>query len=446
MGIYKTHLNGDIIFANESLAKIFKSKSVEELKSQKILDFYKNPSDRTEIISKLKNEGKLEQYELEMITTSGETLNMLLSANLTGNIISGMLMDITQRKFTEKALKDNEEKYRTLFEANPNHTILVSSDGVILDANSSAARFSGLSTDELIGKNFSDLGIFSEDNLSFAREKFSRALEGETLKPFQYRLINKNGEYSWIETQLVPIKKDGMINSILIIDTDITDRKNATDRLKSSLNEKKILIKEIHHRVKNNMQIITSLLNLQIQHLDGEEIVAATVLKESQNRVRSMAMIHEKLYLSKDFTHIRFEDYIKRLLSDLLYSYNTNLDQVKLVVDVEDVNLNMETAVPCGLIISELISNSLKYAFPEEKKGQIKVSLQQVPQDPRFILTVADDGVGLPPDLDLKNITTLGLELVYNLTQQIDGEIELDCSQGTKFKIRFNELEYKKRI
>ena len=266
------------------------------------------------------------------------------------------------------------------------------------------------------------------------------------MKPFQYRLINKNGEYSWIETQLVPIKKDGMINSILIIDTDITDRKNATDRLKSSLNEKKILIKEIHHRVKNNMQIITSLLNLQIQHLDGEEIVAATVLKESQNRVRSMAMIHEKLYLSKDFTHIRFEDYIKRLLSDLLYSYNTNLDQVKLVVDVEDVNLNMETAVPCGLIISELISNSLKYAFPEEKKGQIKVSLQQVPQDPRFILTVADDGVGLPPDLDLKNITTLGLELVYNLTQQIDGEIELDCSQGTKFKIRFNELEYKKRI
>lgn len=157
-------------------------------------------------------------------------------------------------------------------------------------------------------------------------------------------------------------------------------------------------------------------------------------------------MIHEKLYLSKDFTHIRFEDYIKRLLSDLLYSYNTNLDQVKLVVDVEDVNLNMETAVPCGLIISELISNSLKYAFPEEKKGQIKVSLQQVPQDPRFILTVADDGVGLPPDLDLKNITTLGLELVYNLTQQIDGEIELDRSQGTKFKIRFNELEYKKRI
>jgi PAS domain S-box len=207
VGIYKTHLNGDIIFANESLARIFKSKSVEELKSKKIIDFYKNHSERKEIIHRLKKEGKLEQYELEMVSTTGETVNMLLSANLTGNIISGMLMDITQRKFTETALKDNEEKYRTLFEANPNHTILVSSDGVILDANSSAVRFSGLSTDELVGKNFSDLGIFSEENLSFVREKFSLALEGETLKPFQYRLINKKGKYSWIETQLVPIKK-----------------------------------------------------------------------------------------------------------------------------------------------------------------------------------------------------------------------------------------------
>jgi Signal transduction histidine kinase len=237
-----------------------------------------------------------------------------------------------------------------------------------------------------------------------------------------------------------------VINSILIIDTDITDRKNATDKLKSSLNEKKVLIKEIHHRVKNNMQIISSLLNLQSQHLKDDEKVAATVLKESQNRVRSMAMIHEKLYQSKDFTHIRFEDYIKRLLSDLFYSYNTSSDQVKLVVDVEDVNLNMETAVPCGLIISELFSNSLKYAFPEGRVGEIKVSLKQETDDQRFVLTVADDGVGLPPDLDFKNTMTLGLELVNNLTKQIDGEIELDRSHGTEFKIRFNELEYKKRI
>ncbi len=447
VGVYQTNLKGDILFANESLVRIFKSESGEELKSQKIIDFYKNPSERKEIIHRLKKEGKLEQYELEMVSNTGETINMLMSANLTGDIISGMLMDITQRKYTEKALQDNEEKYRTLFEANPNHTILVSSDGVILDANSSALRFSGLSAGELIGKSFSELGIFSADNLSFAREKFSRALKGETLKPFQYQLINKKGEYSWIETQLVPIKKDGMTNSILVIDTDITDRKNAMDRLKSSVNEKKILIKEIHHRVKNNMQIISSLLNLQIQHLKDDEEVATTVLKESQNRVMSMAMIHEKLYQSKDFTHIRFEDYIKRLLSDLFYSYGTSSDQVKLVVDVDDVNLNMETAVPCGLIISELFSNSLKYAFPVGMEGEIRVTLKQTPDDEKkFLLTVSDDGEGLPQDLDFKNTSTLGLELVNNLTKQIDGEIKLDRSHGTKFEIRFNELTYKKRI
>ena len=447
VGVYQTNLNGNILFANDSLAKIFELKSVKELKSLKIIDFYKTPSERNKIIHKLKKEGKLEQYELEMVSNTGKTINMLMSANLTGNTISGMLMDITQRKYTEMALQDNEEKYRTLFEANPNHTILVSSDGVILDANSSALRFSGLSAGELIGKNFSELGIFSADNLSFVREKFARALKGETLKPFQYQLINEKGEYSWIETQLVPIKKDEMANSILVIDTDITDRKNAMDRLKSSVNEKKILIKEIHHRVKNNMQIISSLLNLQIQHLNDDEEVATTVLKESQNRVMSMAMIHEKLYQSKDFTHIRFEDYIKRLLSDLFYSYDTSSDRVKLVVDVDDVNLNMETAVPCGLIISELFSNSLKYAFPDGREGEIRVTLKQIPDDEKkFLLTVNDNGVGMPPDLDFKNTTTLGLELVNSLTKQIDGEIELDRSHGTEFKIRFNELTYKKRI
>ncbi len=161
----------------------------------------------------------------------------------------------------------------------------------------------------------------------------------------------------------------------------------------------------------------------------------------------SMAMIHEKLYQSKDFTHIRFEDYIKRLLSDLFYSYDTSSDRVKLVVDVDDVNLNIETAVPCGLIISELFSNSLKYAFPDGREGEIRVTLKQIPDDEKkFLLTVNDNGVGMPPDLDFKNTTTLGLELVNSLTKQIDGEIELDRSHGTEFKIRFNELTYKKRI
>jgi PAS domain S-box-containing protein len=450
VGIYKTNISGDILFANESLAQIFKFSDVEELKSHQITEFYKNIYARKEIIDKLRKEGSFAQYEVEMVSREGDTVNMLLSASLTGKVISGMLMDITLRKKAEKALQDSEEKYHTLFESNPTYTILVSLEGSILDVNSAASEFAGISSQELIGKNFPELQIFpNEEDIKFQRSKFLLALQGETIKPFQYQLIDYKGNYSWVESQLVPIKKDGEINSILVISKDITERKKAMDGLERMVDEKNILIKEIHHRVKNNMQIISSLLNLQSQHLKADEQFAVSILKESQNRVKSMAMIHENLYQSKDFTHIKFEDYITRLVYELFYSYSGDADKIRLVVDVDDVNLNMETAVPCGLIVSELFTNSVKYAFPEDQEGEIRVSLKQEPgtDDTReFILTVSDDGVGFPPDLDYRNTETLGLELVNNLTRQIDGNISLDLTQGTKFTVKFKELRYKKRI
>ncbi|CEL25108.1 sensor histidine kinase [Methanobacterium formicicum] len=450
VGIYKTNISGDILFANESLAQIFKFSDVEELKSHQITEFYKNISARKEIIDKLRKEGSFAQYEVEMVSREGDTVNMLLSASLTGKVISGMLMDITLRKKAEKALQDSEEKYHTLFESNPTYTILVSLEGSILDVNSAASKFAGISSQELIGKSFPELQIFpNEEDIKFQRSKFLQALQGETIKPFQYQLIDYKGNYSWVESQLVPIKKDGEINSILVISKDITERKKAMDGLERMVDEKNILIKEIHHRVKNNMQIISSLLNLQSQHLKADEQFAVSILKESQNRVKSMAMIHENLYQSKDFTHIKFEDYITRLVYELFYSYSGDADKIRLVVDVDDVNLNMETAVPCGLIVSELFTNSVKYAFPEGREGEIRVSLKQEPgkDDAReFILTVSDDGVGFPPDLDYRNTETLGLELVNSLTCQIDGNISLDLTQGTKFTVKFKELRYKKRI
>nr|WP_319374618.1 PAS domain S-box protein [uncultured Methanobacterium sp.] len=444
VGIYKTNLAGDIVFANDSLAKIFQFESVEDFKAKKTTELYKNPETRNKFIYKLKNEGKLNQYELEMVSNTGNTINMLLSANLTDDIISGMLMDITSRKIAEKALQDNEEKYRTLFESNPNYTLLLNLDGRILDINGAASEFMGLTPEKVIGRNLLELRIFQEEDVDFLREKFSQAVKGETVKLAQYKLINKKGEYNWVQSQLVPIKKDGEIYSILVIDTDITERKNAIDNLKSSVNEKEILIKEIHHRVKNNMQIISSLLNLQSQHLTDDEKVARDVLKESQNRVKSMAMIHEKLYQSKDFTHIKFEDYVQRLVSDLFYSYNTTVKKVKFRVDVENVDLNMETAVPCGLIISELFSNSLKHAFPHGREGEVYVSLKK--EDGEYELVISDNGIGIPHDFNFKHPESLGLQLINNLTKQLDGEIKLDRSHGTKFIITFKELTYKKRL
>jgi two-component sensor histidine kinase len=223
---------------------------------------------------------------------------------------------------------------------------------------------------------------------------------------------------------------------------DVTKRKNTENQIKSSLNEKSILLQEIHHRVKNNMQIISSLLNLQTRYVNDQK--AIDVLKESQNRVKSMAMIHEKLYLSKDLSHIDFGDYIKSLVTNLFYSYNIEKTHIKPVLQVENLNLNIDTAVPCGLIISELVSNSLKYAFPPGMNGEIFVSLKFV--NNKYELIIRDNGLGMSDDIDFNNLQTLGLLLVSNLTEQLDGEMTINRKKGTEFGIIFKEVKYKNRM
>nr|WP_243687551.1 sensor histidine kinase [Methanobacterium formicicum] len=222
-------------------------------------------------------------------------------------------------------------------------------------------------------------------------------------------------------------------------------RSYAEKAIKESLEEKEVLLREIHHRVKNNMQIISSLLNLQRQHVSGEE--TRDVLKESQGRVKSMAMIHEKLYQSPNLTRVDFKDYIEKLASNLIYTYKIENRDIEQVFEVKDVEMNIDTAIPCGLIINELITNSLKYAFPpsfQNKKGVIKIKLVQTGN--LFQLEISDNGVGLHADIEPENAETLGLQLVHTLVNQLDGSLKIDRIRGTKFTITFQELNYKERI
>ena len=199
------------------------------------------------------------------------------------------------------------------------------------------------------------------------------------------------------------------------------------------LKKKDLMIKEIYHRMKNNMQIISSLLSLQGDYVDDAKILG--VLKESQTRVRSMAILHEKLYQSKDEYWINSSEYIQSLIQDLFETHTIEESKIKPIIEVDDVKLNIKTAVPCGLIINELISNSLKHAFPQDEKGEIHISLKE--KDDKFKLTISDSGIGFPEDLNFKNTESLGLKLVHSLTNQIDGEIEIDRSLGSMFKITF---------
>lgn len=212
-------------------------------------------------------------------------------------------------------------------------------------------------------------------------------------------------------------------------------RKKAEEQIRASLHEKEVLLQEVHHRVKNNMQIISSLLNLQSRHIKDEQ--ALEIFKNSQNRVRSMALIHEKLYKTKDFARVDFNEYVRSLANHLFSSYGINKEAIKLNTNIKDVFLDINTAIPCGLIINELVSNSLKYGFPDGKKGEIKIAMLPLNKN-KVELIVSDNGVGIPEEVDFRKTESLGLHLVTILAEgQLHGDIKLDREGGTSFHIGF---------
>ncbi|MFN8486492.1 MAG: histidine kinase dimerization/phosphoacceptor domain -containing protein [Caldilineaceae bacterium] len=220
------------------------------------------------------------------------------------------------------------------------------------------------------------------------------------------------------------------------LELELSERKRAEAQIKTSLQEKEVLLKEVHHRVKNNLQVISSLLYLQSDRIKDQQ--ALEIFRDSQNRVRSMALIHEKLYQAKDLAKIDLSSYLHSLIGYLFRSYGTNASGIRLQVHAENVFLGIDLAMPCGLIINELVSNALKHAFPTGRNGEISIELSRhEPHD--YTLCVCDNGIGMPPDVDLENAPTLGLQLVNTLVQQMDGTVELEQNGGTTFKISFVE-------
>jgi len=218
---------------------------------------------------------------------------------------------------------------------------------------------------------------------------------------------------------------------------DITARKLVEEQTKASLREKEVLLKEIHHRVKNNLQIVSTLLDLQSSHTQDRQ--ALEMFKESQGRVRSMALIHERLYRSHDLAHVDFAEYVRQLAADLYHSYKLSNDEIVLDVDVDVPQMSIDIAIPCGLLINELISNAFKHAFADATEGQLRVALRRI-GDNINVLTVADTGAGFPRGLDFPNTTSFGLQLVITLVEQLNGEIELKTDRGTEFTVTFRDM------
>lgn len=279
------------------------------------------------------------------------------------------------------------------------------------------------------------------DDRQYFQERHQEALIEEKIFEIEHRLIWLDGSVRWRYSRGAHIL-DGTGQAVKMIGVgiDITERKLAEAQVQASLKEKETLLQEIHHRVKNNLQIVTSLLRMQSQQTDDPQVV--TLFKEAQNRVQSMALIHEQLYQAPDLAAIDFGNYLSHLVNNLFRSYGVSQGQVQLAIATGEVMLPIHTAIPCGLIVNELVSNSLKYAFPDGKTGQVMIQLQagadaELGDRPVLMLTISDDGVGLPESLDLETLESLGLLIVNSLTHQLRGKLSVDRHSGTCFRVTF---------
>lgn len=335
----------------------------------------------------------------------------------------------------QKILKRREEHLSLITDNMMDLITQSDANGVYQYVSPSAQKILGYDPQKMLGKNILD--FVHPDDLDKVKSSIQKAVDTGSPNETEYRYKKASGGYIWIETAGNPIFGHGNdLKGFVCSSRNIDDRKHAEEQIRTSLEEKEVLLKEIHHRVKNNMQIISSLLNLQSRSVKDEN--SLEILKESQNRVKSMAMIHESLYRTHNLARINFEKYIQNLVSGLFSSYGINPGTIKTKLDLDDVLLDIDTAIPCGLILNELVTNSLKHAFPKGREGEMNVVLSQEDKNNMKII-VSDNGIGFPENIDFRNTESLGLQLVNTLVGQLKGEIKLEKDNGTKFSINLKK-------
>ncbi len=334
-------------------------------------------------------------------------------------VIAGMLLALSIFRF--HFLDILPVAHKILFKNMVNGVLVFDDNEKLMEVNS-AASLIGISHEDINRSADEVFGKFEElKSVYMARKSESEVFLGEPLN-------------QWIQAQITPIYDDeDIFQGHLLIIQDINKRKKLEDELKKSLEEKDLMMKEIHHRVKNNFMIIQSLLQLQSRHINDEDVLE--IFKESQNRIKSMAFVHQRLYQHDNLKKINFGDYPETLASDIFKSYVSNPDQIILDIDTEDVALDIDTAIPLGLILNELISNSLKYAFSDGRNRRVMV--KSYLKGSKYSLIVSDNGIGLPKGLDYKKSDSLGLKLIHSLSDQIGADVKLDTTNGTKFEITF---------
>ncbi len=349
-------------------------------------------------------------------------------------ILRVYMEDITEQRKAEEAQRESERRLRMITENMMDTIAITDLTGVFQYASPSFKKVAGYSPEELIGKH-ALLFIHPADILKVTdviRKHISAGSSGVT----EFRARHADGRYVWVESAGDLLRdENGRLTGAVISGRDISDRKAVEEQLKVSLQEKEMLLKEVHHRVKNNLQVVSSMLNLQSAYVkDGRDL---RIFRDCQSRVRSMALVHEKLYRSASLSEVDFDNYARSLIGIMYSTYSIRPDLVTFSVDAAGVLLDADSAVHCGLLINELISNSLKHAFPDGRKGKVWLQMRRDAEGIEMI--AGDNGVGMPEGADVSGAGTLGMQLIDSLVMQLNGTLEMDRRGGTVYRIRFKD-------
>ena len=391
-------------------------------------------------IMQLKN-GTYHLIRVSDITTKMQEKEQEIRVSITEENNEVLRLQVSEKIQAQRMLKEQFMRMNTIFDQSANTMLAMISaqfeiticntffkDYFIQHAN--AVINEGMKLDHFL------MNVFDHKYQKTFRHAIKQIKKGNSTQ-FETSLVTQTNEYH-LEIYLNPILNiEGTLHEISLVAHDITQKKKQAKKIEESLNEKELLLKEIHHRVKNNLQIISSIINLQSASINDEQIVG--VLTESKNRIYTIAAIHEDLYQTEQFSSIQFDYYLKKLVGNSLISYKLPLLDITVHYHLEEVELSLDQAIPCGLIVNELLTNVIKYEFTDTDKGELTIELREI--NGKIELIFADNGVGLPDYLNVQQTTTLGLQLVTTLINQLDGEFKLSTKIGTKFLIIFDKTK-----
>jgi len=491
-GIFQTTPDGRLLTANPALAQMAGCTSPETLLAHvtSITEAYVDSQRRVELLHLLEQHGEARNFEAEMYRKDGSTMwvsmNVRRVQTTEGTMyFEGFIQDITERRRAEAeqrkqealrqahdelerrvrqrtaalakanadlraevaerqraeaALRENLSLVQAIIEGTTDAIFVKDLQGRYVMINAAGARFLGKPVEEILGKD--DTVLFSPDTAEAIIAGDRHVLRSGTTQTYEDVGTSMGITRTYLSTKGVYRDQQGTVIGLFGIARDITERKQTDERIKASLHEKEVLLKEIHHRVKNNLQIISSLLSLQARYLKVPQ--AQDALDDSKNRVKSIALLHELLYQSKDIARIDFAQYIKSIILQLFHAYDVDVDRVTFEINADNRVLEIDAAIPFGLIINELVSNSLKHAFPGSRRGKISIELSC---DGGGIckMIVGDNGIGFPKDVNLRTMNSLGVKLVIMLIQQLSGTIVLDQTAGARFTFTFGHPHIKER-